>query len=301
MAAMLNIDRHIAIWAGWIAGPAFGVAMMAAPEYLHLGPILSAVLFWGGIIVFLLTIAVVVVLSLHEKKKRKAVLGPVILMSMSAVAFCVGAAWYFWPSKAKEEVKEAEAPSTNLDRKISFNCYLSARPTHMREDRPLHTIQIAAPAPPGVPANSTIGKTYFIAGKDEIKWSPGSSSQYMKCVLTNHSETTIFKASIGLQFDWIDSKGNIVRSGDSRSPDFEISSGNEDYFYVVNQSYFLVRMAPSDTITVYTSDSESPKNVKLAMTNSPLPAIVLFPRPEIKSPPIEPPPVPMPPSRPRGR
>jgi hypothetical protein len=35
---MVHIDRQIAIWAGWIAGPAFGVAMMAAPEYLKLDP-----------------------------------------------------------------------------------------------------------------------------------------------------------------------------------------------------------------------------------------------------------------------
>jgi hypothetical protein len=49
MADMLNIDRHIAIQAGWIAGPAFAVAMMAAPEYLHLGPTGSAISFWGGI------------------------------------------------------------------------------------------------------------------------------------------------------------------------------------------------------------------------------------------------------------
>jgi hypothetical protein len=33
---MLTLDRHIAIQSGWIAGPAFGVAMMAAPVYFHL-------------------------------------------------------------------------------------------------------------------------------------------------------------------------------------------------------------------------------------------------------------------------
>ncbi len=94
---MLNVDRHIAIWAGWIAGPAFGVAMMAAPEYLHLGPLWSALLFWGGIVVFMLTIVVVIVLSIHDRRERRIVLGPVLLMSISALGFCVGAAWYFWP------------------------------------------------------------------------------------------------------------------------------------------------------------------------------------------------------------
>src|ERR1700757_4199140 len=97
MASMLNIDRHIAIQAGWIAGPAFGVAMMAAPEYLHLGPSLSALVFWGGIAVFILTLIVVVVLSLHEAGRRKSVTGPVIIMAIGALIFCGGAAWYFWP------------------------------------------------------------------------------------------------------------------------------------------------------------------------------------------------------------
>jgi hypothetical protein len=75
---MLNVDRHLTIQAGWVAGPAFGVAMMAAPDYLKLGPPYSGLLFWGGIAVFLLTVAVIFVLSLHEETKRKAVLGPII-------------------------------------------------------------------------------------------------------------------------------------------------------------------------------------------------------------------------------
>ena len=97
---MLNIDRHIAISAGWIGGPAFGVAMMAAPEYFHLGAVASGLLFWGGIIVFLLTIIVVVIISLHEKGKRPIVFGPILTMALGALIFCGGASWYFWPSNS---------------------------------------------------------------------------------------------------------------------------------------------------------------------------------------------------------
>lgn len=68
---MPNIDRHIAILAGWIAGPAFGVAMMAAPSYLKLEPVTSGLLFWGGIAVFLLTIIVVVIFLSMKKEKEK--------------------------------------------------------------------------------------------------------------------------------------------------------------------------------------------------------------------------------------
>jgi hypothetical protein len=107
---MMSVDRHIAIQSGWIAGPAFGVAMMAAPEYLHLGPLASAALFWGGIAVFLATIAVVVVVSLHEEGKRKAVIGPVIIMAIGALIFCGGAAWYFWPQTAPKVVETSQPP-----------------------------------------------------------------------------------------------------------------------------------------------------------------------------------------------
>jgi len=96
---MFNIDRHIAIQAGWIAGPAFGVAMMAAPNYLKLEPPFSGLLFWGGIAVFLLTIVVVLVLSFHEEGKRKAVFGSILMMALGALIFCGGAAWYFWPAR----------------------------------------------------------------------------------------------------------------------------------------------------------------------------------------------------------
>jgi hypothetical protein len=103
MVRMLNTDRHIALSGGWVAGPAFGVAMMAAPEYFHFGPWTSAVLFWGGIGVFLGTIAVVALVSSHTEGKRRAVRGPIIAMVLGALIFCGGAAWYFWPSQMKLE------------------------------------------------------------------------------------------------------------------------------------------------------------------------------------------------------
>jgi hypothetical protein len=89
----MRIDRQIAIWAGWIAGPAFGVAMMAAPGYLELQPLLSGLLFWGGIAVFLITVVVVVILSIHDERRQPRVLWPIITMAVGLVIFCGGAAW----------------------------------------------------------------------------------------------------------------------------------------------------------------------------------------------------------------
>jgi hypothetical protein len=96
---MLNIDRHIAFQAGWVAGPAFGVAMMAAPNYFKLEPPYSGLLFWGGISLFSLTIVVVLVLSLHEDGRRRAVFWPILTMALGALIFCGGTAWYRSPSR----------------------------------------------------------------------------------------------------------------------------------------------------------------------------------------------------------
>ena len=94
---MVHIDRQIAIWAGWIAGPAFGVAMMAAPEYLKLDPPYSGFLFWGGLIIFFVTIIVVVALSLHDDRVKKKVVGPILTMALGTLILGGGIAWYFWP------------------------------------------------------------------------------------------------------------------------------------------------------------------------------------------------------------
>lgn len=98
VGAML-LDRHIAISAGWIGGPAFGVAMMAAPDYLKLGPSASAWAFWSGISIFALTIIVVFFLSVREKGRRME-FGPLLTMSLGLLILFCGAAWHFWPKSA---------------------------------------------------------------------------------------------------------------------------------------------------------------------------------------------------------
>jgi hypothetical protein len=114
---MVHIDRQIAIWAGWIAGPAFGVAMMAAPEYLKLNQPYSGFLFWGGLIVFFLTIVVVVALSLHDDREKTKVIGPILTMPLGTLIFGGGIAWYFWPSGKTEII--VEHPEKELSIPIS--------------------------------------------------------------------------------------------------------------------------------------------------------------------------------------
>ena len=134
---MVNIDRHLTIQAGWVAGPAFGVAMMAAPEYFHFRPVASGFLFWGGILVFLATVAVVFVISVHEEHRRKAVLGPIITMAIGALIFCGGCAWYFWPGASKQTVlSDLNAEFEGMYVKLSNLLSTENRPAvHIKNDK----------------------------------------------------------------------------------------------------------------------------------------------------------------------
>ncbi|WP_020173758.1 hypothetical protein [Methyloferula stellata] len=111
---MLNVDRHIALQAGWIAGPAFGLAMMAAPDYLKLSPPYSAFLFWAGIAVFLLTILVVAFLSACEEGNKKRLLQPTLIVGAVMLIFGGPAAWYFWPQKAIPAVHHVDGQEKNF-------------------------------------------------------------------------------------------------------------------------------------------------------------------------------------------
>jgi hypothetical protein len=105
-------ERRLHILGGWIAGPAFGVAMMAAPDYLKLQPFFAAPIFWGGIIVFALTIFVVIALSTHEQEKKHKPMWPIVTMAIGVLIFGVGAAGYFWPSVPRSESTSSGAEDT---------------------------------------------------------------------------------------------------------------------------------------------------------------------------------------------
>jgi hypothetical protein len=92
----MHTDRQIALWGGWIAGPAFGVAMMAAPEYLHLKPAIAATCFWGGLLVFVVTVFVLAALQSREREERKS-MWPIVTMAAGMIIFGIGIAGYFWP------------------------------------------------------------------------------------------------------------------------------------------------------------------------------------------------------------
>ena len=137
----MHADRQIAIWAGWIAGPAFGVAMMAAPEYFHLKPNLAALCFWGGIIVFAVTVFIVAVVSGYEREERHKAMWPIVAMAIGMMIFCVGAAAYFWPS-ANSEISETKQPM--LD--VRFESRSPYEVTEITNGRILSTVRIGLKA-----------------------------------------------------------------------------------------------------------------------------------------------------------
>jgi hypothetical protein len=231
-------------------------------------------------------------------------------MAVSALAFCGGAAWYFWPKKEGPTGGE----TADLDRKISFNCYNSVRPTHFREDRPLYMVQIIQPPDTDRPPYTSIGNTFFAQGNNEIKWTDDFPSLIKKCTLTNYSDAPIFRVSVPLAVEWIEAigtapgntrSGNVIRSAEAPSPSFDLGTGNrnEDYFYIVNLTDLYVRIKIPDTATVYLANSDAAHKAQLIPATSPFPPdITLFPRvPPAKGPPTGDPPVPMPPSRPKGK
>jgi hypothetical protein len=76
-------------------------------------------LFWGGLIVFFLTIVVVVTLSLHDDREKKKVIGPILTMALGTLILGGGVAWYFWPS-SKTEIIVEEHPKKELSIPISI-------------------------------------------------------------------------------------------------------------------------------------------------------------------------------------
>jgi hypothetical protein len=95
---MLSLDRHIAVSAGWIAGPAAGVAIMGAPGALGItSQATSEACFYGGLCVFALTILAVLVHSLRERGSRQDKMWPILLMASGTLLLLTGATACFWP------------------------------------------------------------------------------------------------------------------------------------------------------------------------------------------------------------
>jgi hypothetical protein len=95
---MPTLDRHIAISAGWVAGPAAGIAIMGAPGTFGISSKLaSEACFYGGAAVFLTTVVAILIHSFCERDRKHQRKWPIFLGLFCILLVFVGAAFYFRP------------------------------------------------------------------------------------------------------------------------------------------------------------------------------------------------------------
>jgi hypothetical protein len=273
--------------------------MMAAPEYLHLGPTWSAVLFWGGIIVFLITIVVVGALSIHEQRKRRAVFWPVLLMSFGAVVFGVGAAWYLWPSKT-----EATAETSPLDGEIQIASdpyqYPTVVPQNKMFELQLHN-QFSATG------GAFLG-TGLPAGSPLPPRDPSIYPLYgIRLRISNYGKIAIVNATIAFPIEFLEvirgsngfGSGEVIKSTTISMMPFSIGPGEIIDIYAMNHSTdAFARVLVPQTAQGYMPGSDKRETFKLVPPVFLGMAIKPF---APKSPPVESSAVSMPPSRPKGK
>jgi hypothetical protein len=287
-------------------GAAAGIALMALlePHFFEPYPKITAIIYviLGALVIWGFG---PIILRFARKLLRgfRRMLWPQYLMGVAVLLFLLGLAAFLQlnvtPSKeASATDADAGLISNPLDRTVSFNCYQSARPTHFREDRPLHVVQIARPARDPAMARNAIADTYFVQGTEEIKWSNEYPNQLYRCILTNHGNAPLFRVSVELTAYWKEAVkvDNGTKSGDvfatvtARSPslDLGVGSKNEDYFYIANQSGCYVSLPFPETANVYSAGSDVPQKIKLIPPNTPMPFMSLFPQ-ATENPPCLPP------------
>jgi hypothetical protein len=241
-----SIDRQIAFWGGWIGGPAFGVAMMAAPEYFKLQPTVAASCFWAGILVFACTVFVVFALSAREQERKHRSMWPIGLMALGAVIFGVGVAAFFWPT-SMPHAEPAEHKPQESSAELLLECQLMALPSvGLPKENTLVMIVpfrfekegtigfSGTPTEPGQP----------IKWPDEWKNKMASSA---RCRLTNYGKTTLFKVELPFKVAFIriqrgENPGSttakeIINIAQAALPTTKIEPGSDGayVFYVHNQ------------------------------------------------------------------
>ncbi|MEA2921961.1 MAG: hypothetical protein QOF07_1924, partial [Bradyrhizobium sp.] len=109
-------DFQIAIVLAVAAIPA-GVALMAAPEYLHLTGRSLALTFWGGIVLTVLLIVAAVILALRgeaqtPRKGRSNRMIAIVGMAACGLGFIGFAIWFFSQRPGYERVASAVSLKT---------------------------------------------------------------------------------------------------------------------------------------------------------------------------------------------
>lgn len=304
----MQLDRHIAVSGAWIAGPAFGASMMAAPAAFDFQRAVSLWVFWIGLLVFLGTLAAVLTLSILEKGRKRLSVWPLTLMTTGTLIFGTGLAWFVWPkSKTASEVNSELGKS--LDYTIELKCDLYT-PSDGVELKDSWYYYVYMTPRPGMDGREAISVQPIVAGS-RIRADRLFSGSTVKCRLSNNGDKIVTSAQFRLTFEWYadqitdpkDIRGSYFPPTEYISPPLTLGTQGGDreaHFYIVNTSESFVHIIPSETVDVKLSGSDATLNAKLITGNGFHNRTMLWPKRFTNSPNAAHP-DPVPPASPAGK
>ena len=306
----MQIDRHIAISAGWVGGPAFGVAMMAAPDYLHLNPIVAAVCFWGGLAVFAATLLTVVLLSSKERESRRMSIGPVVLIGSGLLLFGSGVVWYFYPRGSRKVVASAET-ATSLDYTIKRTCNLKQNKAADLEGRDAWHFQIY-----GTPTTGHDPRDYFTQGRvtqgEPLPRQTNTYAPLWKCSFVNLGKEPVTGVSSIMEVTWLEtlktkigiSSGKATTTAGFVTPPLDLGTSpdnREAHFYFWNTSDSFVQAKLAGSVSLKRAGSGTVVQTKLIGADTPSHSLIAWPATRTTDPQGSSHPAPTPPPQPERR
>ena len=276
-------DIKIAVYLYHAAG-FLAVAVMAAPEYLHLSEIANAICFWGGLLgaIMFSTLAFrAAFLGESFKPQRGHVRRMIGLYGMLAcgLGFVGFAAAYFWPARSSPDTVVHNTSSTALDYTIKLRCD-RYRPSEGTETNDTWYYNIYMTPPSHMDPRDAISTQPVVAGT-KIRVDPfdiGKNGGQLRCKLYNQGDKIIISAQFRFTIQWmIDGITNPKDPGGANIAPVEYISppldmGNEEgnreaYFYIVNTSDSLLHIVPAETAEVKVAGSDTLFIAKLVSGN----------------------------------
>lgn len=241
---------------------------------------------WGGVGVFLACACVIAINTVRPESDWRLLAG----MGLGIALFISCAIPLFFNQSSRSAIVEKAEPINSLVRKLIVNCesYVP-RPTKFREDKKLYMTQIINPRLGNQQSIVfSVANTSFPAGTGDIKWDDTDTPiSFGRCEIINYSAENLFRVSFDMPVYWQKviktengtTNGDIIATTTVKSPEFDLAAqvAKSDFFYLYNRSDYYVFIEKPLTASIYTSDSDKPKIVKLIPSSSPLPGILFQP------------------------
>ena len=236
---------------------------------------------------------------------------------ISCVSALVASGLWWKAAYLKQEHVEAQLSeqthNESFDYKISFKCNFAVRPKFRNPNRSIYTIQLLDPASvlSAGDIRLSVALTSDSQGDGEIEYGPkdGVTLFYYKCTFRNESGQALYDMKIDYRLNWYENIktetgnriGPLKYSLDTTTSPFQIgASGQEEYFYIVNQNFMFADAVFSDIIRAKIAGTTEEIAIKLIPESGVLGRrAVLFPKmlpaPQVTTSIAEPRPTPTPP------